>query len=487
MTRVDCTRYEFGVVDAAPEHVAARARVLQAQSRAAIGASGLLEGTSPAEPCAKGHQVVATRRAGTKVQHLDDPPIEWVDAELSSIDALTRAFVGAATVFHCAAAVSVKREVTPEMTATNVTGTANVIEAVIAAKVSRLVHTSSVVAVGLSTNGVPCDETAQWNFEAEGLIDAYAITKRRAEEVVHAARDRVDAVIVNPTYMFGPRDAKPSSGKLIVDVVRGRVPGWTPGYNNFVDVRDVARGMIAAWQRGRRGERYILAGHDMTYGDVMREIARVAGWLPRSSRIPPRPCSAGRSGRAPRAADQLTPIRYAFGDRFRFRAARPHELGSVGRRARDPRRGRVVPARMLCALQRRLAGCAAPSSGRGPSRSSAPPSGALDRVQQGGQRLGAVVVERLDLEVKVRVLLGHAGGDAQLGVERGRRQLGQRRRRLAALGERGEEGDVERVREAEDVGDQAVVALEVHLDERGHRRLEERDQPCRPARRRRRR
>jgi dihydroflavonol-4-reductase len=303
--------------------------------RAAItGASGLLGGNLAAELVAAGHHVVATRRAGTKIRHLDDLPIEWVDADLSSVDALTRAFAGASTVFHCAAAVSVKREVTPEMTATNVTGTANVIDAVVAAKVPRLVHTSSVVAVGLSTNGVPCDETAPWNFEAEGLIDAYAITKRRAEEVVHAARDRVDAVIVNPTYMFGPRDAKPSSGKLIVDVVRGRVPGWTPGYNNFVDVRDVARGMIATWQRGRRGERYILAGHDMTYGDVMREIARVAGVKPPRFRVPkPAAWLLGKYGdlverRGKEPIVNSTQIRYAYSDRFRFKSDKAaRELG----------------------------------------------------------------------------------------------------------------------------------------------------------------
>src|SRR5215468_9545781 len=247
-------------------------------SRVAVtGASGLLGGNLAAELAAAGHQVVAIRRASTRTAHLDDVAIEWHDADLGSTAAMTRAFQGAACVFHCAAQVSVRRTVSPEMSATNVVGTANVIDAVRAAGVTRLVHTSSVVAVGLSTDGRPCDETAAWNFDREGLLDAYAITKHRAEEAVHAARDRIDAVIVNPTYMFGPRDARPSSGKLIVDVVRGRVPGWTPGYNNFVDVRAVAGGMIAAWQRGRRGERYILGGHEMTYGDLMRKIAEVAG------------------------------------------------------------------------------------------------------------------------------------------------------------------------------------------------------------------
>jgi len=304
-------------------------------SRVAItGASGLLGGNLAAELAAAGHHVVAIRRAGSKVSQLDDLAIEWHDADLGSTAAMTRAFAGSECVFHCAAAVTVKRMVTPEMTATNVTGTANVIEAVIEAKVPRLVHTSSVVAVGLATDGRPCDETATWNFDAEGLVDAYAITKWRAEKVVHAAKDRVDAVIVNPTYMFGPRDARPSSGRLIVDVVRRRVPGWTPGYNNFVDVRDVARGMIAAWHKGRRGERYILGGHDMTYGDVMRAIAAVAGVRPPRLRVP-RPAAwlfgkwgdlVERSGREP--VVNSTQIRYAYSDKFRFHSDKAtRELG----------------------------------------------------------------------------------------------------------------------------------------------------------------
>jgi dihydroflavonol-4-reductase len=166
------------------------------------------------------------------------------------------------------------------------------------------------------------------------LVDAYAITKRRAEEVVNAARDRIDAVIVNPTYMFGPRDARPSSGKLIVDVVKRRVPGWTPGFNNFVDVRDVARGMISAWENRRRGERYILAGHDMNYGDVMRTIARVAGVKPPRFTVPRFAASlfgkwgdfVERRGKEPIV--NTTQMRYAFTDRFRFKSEKAaRELG----------------------------------------------------------------------------------------------------------------------------------------------------------------
>src|SRR6185436_16421020 len=100
-----------------------------------------------------GHRVRATRRGSTKVEHLADLDIEWLDADLGSPDKLTAAFAGADVAFHCAAAVSVRRGVTAELTASNVGGTEHVLAAVRAAKVPRLVHTSSVVAVGLSTDG----------------------------------------------------------------------------------------------------------------------------------------------------------------------------------------------------------------------------------------------------------------------------------------------------------------------------------------------
>ncbi|HTL37042.1 MAG TPA: SDR family oxidoreductase [Kofleriaceae bacterium] len=299
-------------------------------SRVAItGASGLVGGNLAAELLEAGHEVVATKRAGTKIAHLDDLAIEWRDGDLKNGASLARAFAGCDAVFHCAAAVGVEKEVTPEMRDTNVGGTQRVIDACVEAGVKRLVHTSSVVAIGLTTTGVPSDETARWNFDKEGLVDAYAITKHEAEEVVRkAAAGALDAVIVNPTYMFGPRDARPSSGTLIIKIAKRRVPGWTPGYNNFVDVRDVARGMIAAWQKGTRGERYILGGHDMTYKACFETIAKVAGVRPPRLGVPyPLAKLLGRFGdileaRGREAIVNSTQIEYAFTDKFRFRSTK---------------------------------------------------------------------------------------------------------------------------------------------------------------------
>ncbi len=295
------------------------------------GASGLLGGNLAAALLDAGHQVRATRRVSTKVEHLADLAIDWVEGDLGDPERLTAAFRGADVVFHCAAQVSVRKGVTPELTAGNVTGTEHVLAAVRAAAVPRLVHTSSVVAVGLSSDGRPCTEAAPWNFAEAGLADGYAITKREAEQLVSAAvaAGGLDAVIVNPTYMFGPRDARPSSGKLIVDLARRRVPGWTPGYNNFVDVRDVARGMIAAWQRGRRGERYILGGHNLMYRAVFETISSIAGVRPPRFGVPR--SVASMIGRFGDLKERLgggeplvnsTTVRYAFTPGFQFSSAK---------------------------------------------------------------------------------------------------------------------------------------------------------------------
>ena len=255
---------------------------------AITGATGLVGSNLAIELLNQGHTVRCTKRASSKVKHLDDFAIEWVDGDLGDAEGLKRAFDGADAVFHCAALTEVWNRPTPALIRTNVEGTRNVLEAVRACQTPRLVHCSSVVAVGLSEDGQPSNETAVWNFDKYGLDDGYAITKRDSEKLVRqAVSTGLDAVIVNPTYMFGPFDAKPSSGSLIRELVRGRIPGYTTGYNNFVDVRDVCKGMIAAWLKGRQGERYILGNRNLSYHELFDMISQVAGLRTRRQRIPP--------------------------------------------------------------------------------------------------------------------------------------------------------------------------------------------------------
>ena len=252
------------------------------------GASGLLGANLAAAIAEHGsHAITCTKRQSSAVDHLSHLPLEWVVAELSDTGALTRAFDGADWVFHCAASTSIRASVRPVHIAANIEGTRNVLDAAEAAGVGRLVHTSSVVATALSTDGMPVDESARWNFADLGLGDGYATSKKRSEEMVleRAAAD-LDATVVNPSFMFGPYDAKLSSGRMVLAVAKRKLPGFTAGMGNYVNASDVARGMIGAAEKGRRGERYILGHENLNYQDVFERIAAQAGVKPPRRKIP---------------------------------------------------------------------------------------------------------------------------------------------------------------------------------------------------------
>lgn len=251
------------------------------------GATGLLGANLAERLLAEGWTVRATRRGSSRVDHLDDLPIAWVEAALDQPDALVRAFDRADAVFHCAASLALPRRPTPELIATNVEGTRNVIEAARRACAGRLVHVSSAACVALSTDGTPVDETATYNFEREHLDDGYSITKRDSERLVMEAADAgLDAVVVNPSFFFGPRDARPGSGRVIVELARGRIPALPDGVSNFADARDVAAGMVLAWHKGRRGQRYLLGGENRPWPDMMQRIAALLGVRAPSWRAP---------------------------------------------------------------------------------------------------------------------------------------------------------------------------------------------------------
>lgn len=304
---------------------------------AVTGASGLLGANLAVELARRGATVVCTRRGTSRIDHLPgDLGLEWVEADLGDLPALTRAFAGCEAVFHCAARVSLRRKPTPELWRDNVGGTQNVLNAVRAAGVRRLVYASSIEALGISESREPVDETVEWNLDRLGLANGYARTKRQALlSVLDAARRDVDAVAVSPTVMLGPYDARPSSGTLIVEVLRGKALGWPAGRNNFVDVRDVARGMIAALERGRRGEDYILGNVNLSFREILTIVARLGGVRP--PRFPAPRLATSLVGALGEAAQGVTgrewPVnvsvaRYLNSDGYQFRIDKARrELG----------------------------------------------------------------------------------------------------------------------------------------------------------------
>lgn len=301
------------------------------------GASGLLGSNLTAELIAQGHTVTATRRPSTDTNSLADLPVKWVCADLGSAAELRDVFAGADVVFHCAACVSTRRKTTPAISAVNVDATRAVVEAAIAAGTPRVVHTSTANTIGPTPDGTPADEQTPWGWDKAGLAGAYPVTKWRGEILVQRACEKLDAVIVNPTYLVGPRDARPSSGRLIIEIANHRIPYWTPGYNSFADVREVACGMIAAWLHGKRGERYILGGQELTYREYIDRVARVVGVNPPRRRLPyPVAWIGGKAGdllevvsRRETTVNSMS-VGYAFTDLYRYRSDKAvRELGYV--------------------------------------------------------------------------------------------------------------------------------------------------------------
>jgi len=165
----------------------------------------------------------------------------------------------------------------------NVNGTRNIAEAAREAG-ARMVHVSSINALGLGRLNEPADEDSP----LPGIVECpYVLTKREGERVVLEQCERgLHASIVNPTLMFGPYDWKPSSGQMLLEVAKG-VPIAPRGAANFGDVRDVAAGCIAAAQKGAVGRRYVLGAHNATYMELWQRMARITGAKPPRIRLGP--------------------------------------------------------------------------------------------------------------------------------------------------------------------------------------------------------
>ncbi len=253
------------------------------------GATGLVGGNIAALLYKDGHQIVASKRANSKTAHLDAFDIEWVDTDLSDTEGLTQAMMGCDGVFHCAALVQIANGVTPKMRDVNVTGTQNIIDAVEASGAGRLIHCSSVVAVGTAPDAhAEVNEETVWNLPEVGLDDGYATTKKQAEDVVlwAVAQGRIDAVIINPSYMLGPYDAKASSGRVILELAKKNLPALPSGEANVVDVRNVAWGAIQAFHKGEKGHRYILSGFNTPYADFYEKICGRLNVAPPKIKLP---------------------------------------------------------------------------------------------------------------------------------------------------------------------------------------------------------
>jgi dihydroflavonol-4-reductase len=212
--------------------------------------------------------------------------VEFAVGDVLDQRSLIRAFAGADVVFHLAGIVSIARAGPRGLHRTNVEGTRNVLAACREAGVRRLVYCSSIHAFVVPPRGSCLTEESP--IDPDRAAAAYDRSKAVATLLVREAiEDGFDAVMAFPTGVLGPFDFRPShTGELVLACAQGRLQAYVDGAYNFVDVRDVADGLIAMAERGRSGEGFILAGHNVTVRELLDEIETVTGVAAPKVRLP---------------------------------------------------------------------------------------------------------------------------------------------------------------------------------------------------------
>jgi dihydroflavonol-4-reductase len=239
------------------------------------GGTGFLGANLAAGLIGRGWQVRILRRTASPLDAVKDLAVEHAIGDVLEADPLRAAMDGVDVVFHVAAISIYWRNKPDTIYKVNVDGTRLVLDAARQAGVKRVVFTSSAAAVGI-VSGRPSNEDDPYN---ENIVKfPYGHSKWLAEEVAReAAKNGQEVVIVNPAVIVGPRDLNWGSGSIIREIVQRRVPGAPPGGVNYVAVEDVVAGHIAAAEKGRSGERYILSGENLTHRQLMDIVARVVG------------------------------------------------------------------------------------------------------------------------------------------------------------------------------------------------------------------
>ena len=203
--------------------------------------------------------------------------VEVISGDVRNVDSLIKAFEGASIVYHLAGIVTITSENEDLVYQVNVEGTKNVVDACLRNNVKRLVYVSSVHALKEPPHGTSIDETCV--YDAECNKGNYDKSKTLASLAVLKGIDRgLDAVLVCPSGVIGPYDYKISQmGHLIINFMKGEMKAYIEGSYDFVDVRDVAEGLILACENGKKGESYILSGEKISVHELYLELEKITG------------------------------------------------------------------------------------------------------------------------------------------------------------------------------------------------------------------
>ncbi len=241
------------------------------------GATGHIGNVLVRELLAKGQAVRALVFPNEDRTPLDSLDVEFVEGDVLDYQTLYNAFQGIEHIYHLAGIISIMPGKNQLVNLVNISGTRNVLHAARVAGVKRLVYTSSIHALRRVPHGILIDEAIP--FDPINAISAYDHSKAAASlEVLQAIDQGLDAVIACPTGVIGPFDFRLSEmGQIILDCIDRKPQLYVEGAYDFVDVRDVANGLIASLDKGRTGETYILSGENISIRNLIETVLEITG------------------------------------------------------------------------------------------------------------------------------------------------------------------------------------------------------------------
>jgi len=241
------------------------------------GATGFVGSHVARALAAQGADLRLLVRSGSDLRNIQELQAERVMGDLRDAASLKKAVTGCDVVFHVAADYRLWVRDPDEMYRSNVEGTKAILEAARESKVRRVVYTSSVATMGFQSNGHLANEESPVSLA--NMIGPYKRSKYMAEELaIRAGKSGMDVVVVNPTTPVGERDIKPTpTGRIVVDFLKKKFPAYVDTGLNLVDVAECAQGHIAALEKGRSGERYILGGENLTLKQILDRLADITG------------------------------------------------------------------------------------------------------------------------------------------------------------------------------------------------------------------
>ena len=259
------------------------------------GATGFLGSHVARAVAAGGAELRLLVRPTSDLRNIEDLDAERVTGDLRDPASIEKALAGCEVVFHVAADYRLWVRDPTEMYRSNVEGTRGLLEAARKQGVRRIVYTSSVATMGFGANGRGSAHLADRRLTDEDspvsvaeMIGHYKRSKFMAEQVAfEAAKSGLDVVIVNPTTPVGERDIKPTpTGRIVLDFLKRKFPAYVETGLNMVDATECARGHILALEKGKRGERYILGGENLTLKQILDRLAAITGLKSPTVKLP---------------------------------------------------------------------------------------------------------------------------------------------------------------------------------------------------------